>query len=173
MKQILIVVDMQNDFVSGSLGSRQAEEIVGEVAEKIRRFEGDIFVTLDTHGEDYLDTPEGKYLPVKHCIRGTEGWELVPVIREALEGKSYRMLEKNTFASLELVECIRKMEREEMEIELIGVCTDICVVSNALLLKAYFPEVPLFVDSACCAGVTPHKHTAALETMESCHVNIR
>jgi len=173
MKQVLIVVDMQNDFVSGSLGTREAAGIVDRVAEKIRKFEGEIIVTMDTHEEDYLNTQEGKRLPIKHCIRNTEGWQLVPAIREVLEGREYRMLQKPSFASLDLINIVREMEKKALEIELIGLCTDICVVSNALLLKANFPEIPLVVDSSCCAGVTPHKHGAALETMASCHIEVK
>lgn len=173
MKKILVVVDMQNDFIDGSLGSEQAAAIVDNAVNKIKSFEGDIFVTLDTHHENYLDTSEGKKLPVSHCIKNTKGWELNEKISSALAEKEYTAVEKNTFGSVELPHLIaNRVGDSDFSIELIGLCTDICVVSNALLLKASFPEVPISVDSSCCAGVTPQKHDAALETMSSCQIDI-
>lgn len=140
MKHFLIVVDMQKDFVDGALGTPEAQAIVPAVAEKIRSFSGEIFATLDTHGEDYLSTKEGQALPVPHCIKGTPGWELNPQVAAALEEKGYTPVEKPTFGSLVLPELLRKSAGEEsFDLELIGLCTDICVVSNALLLKANFP----------------------------------
>ena len=173
MKKVLVVVDMQKDFVDGSLGTKEAVAIVPKVAEKIRAFDGDIFVTYDTHFENYLETAEGRKLPVEHCIKGTDGWKLDKDVAAALEGKAYTPVEKLTFGSVALPGMIEKAAGgEEFCVELIGLCTDICVVSNALLIKAAFPEVPIAVDSACCAGVTPEKHAAALETMRSCQIDV-
>lgn len=173
MKKILVVVDMQKDFVDGALGSKEAVAIVPEVVKKIRSFEGEIFVTLDTHFENYLSTAEGKKLPVPHCIKGTDGWKLNTDVESVLTEKEYRTVEKNTFGSVDLPEMIKTVAAdEELTIELIGLCTDICVVSNALILKANFPETEITVSANCCAGVTPEKHLAALETMRSCQINI-
>lgn len=173
MKKFLIVVDMQRDFVNGALGTPEAEAIVPAVAAKIAGFEGDIFVTLDTHDENYMETSEGKRLPVPHCIKGTDGWQLDGRIYKALEGKRVISVEKPTFGSVRLPRLIEEEAAgDELSIELCGLCTDICVVSNALLLKAHFPEAPITVDASCCAGVTPASHTAALDTMRSCQVTI-
>ena len=173
MKKILVVVDMQKDFVDGALGSNEAVAIVPAVAEKIKGFKGDIFVTFDTHYENYMETAEGKNLPVKHCIKGTDGWKLNAEVLKALDGKKYTPVEKITFGSVDLPGLIKKAVGDELfEVELIGLCTDICVVSNALLLKANFPETVITVDAACCAGVTPDKHEAALETMKSCQIDV-
>ena len=173
MKNFLVVVDMQKDFVDGSLGTIEAQGIVRNVCEKIKGFEGEIICTFDTHNENYLDTAEGKKLPVKHCIKGTEGFELDEDVKSALAGKDYTIVEKPTFGSVKLPEIIReKAQGEDFTVELIGLCTDICVVSNALLIKANFPEVEIYVDSACCAGVTVESHNAALETMRSCQINV-
>lgn len=173
MKNFLIVVDMQKDFVDGALGTKEACAIVPAAVKKIENFDGKIFATFDTHFENYMQTAEGKKLPVPHCIRDTEGWQLDKQIAAALEKKGYQPVEKVTFGSVDLPWEIRKAAGgEDFRIELIGLCTDICVVSNALLLKANFPEVPMAVDAACCAGVTPEKHEAALETMRSCQIDI-
>lgn len=171
MKKYLIVVDMQNDFVDGALGSAGACAIVPAAAKKIAGFDGEIIVTYDTHYDDYMDTAEGKKLPVPHCIKGTDGWQLNTDIAEALADKDYTAIEKNTFGSSELPGLI-SAEDDDISIELIGLCTDICVVSNTLLLKAFFPEAHISVDASCCAGVTPEKHEAALETMRSCQIDI-
>lgn len=174
MKHILIVVDMQKDFVDGALGTPEAVAIVPNVAEKIRNFEGTIFVTYDTHGIDYLYTAEGRKLPVPHCIKGTPGWELNASIAAALEGKPFTKVEKPTFGAVELPELVESaMGPGQFTVELVGLCTDICVVSNALLLKANFPEMEIFVDAACCAGVTPESHQAALTTMKMCQINVK
>lgn len=174
MKRFLAVIDMQNDFVNGALGSPEAEAIVPAVVEKIAGFDGEIFATFDTHFENYMQTAEGKNLPVPHCIKGTEGWKLNPAVAAALEKKGYTPVEKLTFGSVELPQMIGQAAGgEEFSVELIGLCTDICVVSNALLLKANFPEVPIAVDAACCAGVTPQLHDAALATMKSCQIAVR
>lgn len=165
MKKTLIVIDMQNDFISMALGTPEAVAIVPKVREKIelRAREGwEILYTRDTHGEDYLSTPEGKKLPVPHCIRGTEGWEIAP----GLYREGCRIIDKPNFGwpgwSSEALE----------EIELVGLCTDICVVSNALILKATFPEAEITVDASCCAGVTPESHRAALTTMKMCQITV-
>lgn len=171
MSKVLVVVDMQNDFITGSLGTREAQNIVQAVAEKIRqrKSEGyEILVTLDTHGIDYLNTQEGRKLPVEHCIRGTDGWQLQNDIATAV-GDS-RRYEKVAFGSKELIQDLVQMNPES--IEFVGLCTDICVVSNVLGVKAWLPETPVCVDSRCCAGVTPQSHQAALETMASCQVEI-
>ena len=174
MKKILVVVDMQKDFVDGALGTAEAVAIVPNVAEKIREFDGKIFVTYDTHFEDYLETAEGRKLPVEHCVRGSAGWRLCRDIEEALRGKDFTQVEKLTFGSVDLPWLIEDAaDGDDFEIELVGLCTDICVVSNAILLKAAFPETPISVDSACCAGVTPESHEAALATMASCHINVK
>lgn len=173
MKKYLIVVDMQKDFVDGALGSAEAVRIVPAVSEKIRSFDGKLFVTYDTHHGDYMDTAEGKKLPVPHCIRGTEGWELNGAVAEALKNKAYEVVEKPTFGSTVLPELIRAdAGDEDFCIELIGLCTDICVVSNALLLKAHFPEKAIAVDAACCAGVSRETHLAALTTMRCCQIDV-
>ena len=173
MQKILVVVDMQNDFVNGTLGTKEAEGIVENVAAKIENFEGKIFATLDTHQNNYMETSEGKKLPVPHCIRMTNGWLIHEKVMAALSNKDYKTIEKKTFGSTKLVNEIRKVKgNDDIEIEFVGLCTDICVVSNVLLLKAYFPEVKLTVDASCCAGVTPETHKAALETMKMCQIDV-
>ncbi|MBR4579288.1 MAG: cysteine hydrolase [Oscillospiraceae bacterium] len=170
MKKLLIVIDMQNDFIDGALGTAEAEAIVPAVKAKIESFPPEaVIATMDTHGPDYLSTQEGRKLPVEHCIRGTEGWQLSPALAERLSAA--RIFEKPSFGSLRLAEELQK-EPELEEIELVGLCTDICVVSNALLLKAAMPEVTIRVDAACCAGVTPERHRAALDTMRSCQIEV-
>ena len=173
MKQFLVVVDMQNDFITDALGTVEAREILGKAVEKIRAFPGDIFVTLDTHGPDYLNTAEGRKLPVTHCVRGTKGWELHPAVADALAGKPVTTVEKPTFGSTALPGMLESAaDGEDFSVTMIGLCTDICVVSNALLLKAFFPEKRIAVDPACCAGVTPELHRAALATMRSCQIDV-
>ena len=174
MKHFLIVVDMQNDFVDGALGSDEAAAIVPAVVKKIEGFDGEIFATFDTHFDDYLQTAEGRQLPVPHCIKGTDGWMLNKAVAEALEKRGFTSVEKHTFGSVDLPELINTAAgAEEFSLEVIGLCTDICVVSNALLLKARFPEAPIAVDAACCAGVTPDQHKAALLTMQSCQIELK
>lgn len=173
MKKLLIVVDMQKDFVDGALGTAEAMAIVERAAEKIRHFEGACIATLDTHDENYLQTAEGRNLPVAHCIRGTAGWQLDPRVEAALQERGFETLEKPTFGSMELPRLVAEQyDINDLSVELIGLCTDICVITNALLLKTAFPEMPITVDSACCAGVTPKKHEAALETMRSCQIKV-
>ena len=169
--KVLVVVDMQNDFIDGSLGTEEAVQIVDKVREKIKKFTGTVIYTMDTHYDNYFETKEGKNLPVKHCIKGTEGWN----IREGIyDGKSL-VVEKNTFGSNELVEELKKIDSKDRieSIELIGLCTDICVVSNSILIKTSFPENDVIVDSKCCAGVTSQSHRNALETMKMCHIEIK
>lgn len=168
--KVLIVVDMQNDFINGSLGTHEAEAIVANVEKKIRGWEGLVIATRDTHSANYLNTQEGRNLPVEHCIEGTDGWKINPQIQTALDEKGAQTVNKPTFGSVALAMML--MQCNVSEIQLVGLCTDICVVSNALLLKANMPEVPISVDASCCAGVTPAKHEAALETMKSCQINI-
>ena len=176
MKQkVLIVVDMQNDFIDGSLGTKEAEAIVPAVCEKVEKAAEAgalIFATMDTHEENYLDTREGRYLPVRHCIRDTEGWRIHPEVAKLLG--DCISLEKPTFGSTRLPELLRRLSvgAEKVAIELIGLCTDICVVSNALVLKAALPEADISVRRDCCAGVTPEKHEAALLTMASCQIDV-
>lgn len=166
----LIVVDVQNDFVTGLLGTDEAKKAIPSIKEKIEKYSKTpnytIIYTQDTHYEDYLETQEGKNLPVPHCISGTEGWKVVPFV----DNNNWPHLCKPTFGFGGWGFAINEDEVEE--IELIGFCTDICVVSNALLLKAQFPEIKITVDASCCAGVTPEKHATALEVMKSCQINV-
>ena len=170
MRKILIVIDMQNDFIDGSLGTAEALAIVENVKDKIRQYSpADVIATMDTHGKDYMNTQEGKFLPVEHCIKGTEGWKIREDVAALLDGA--KVYEKPTFGSVQLAADLKELSQaEDIELELIGLCTDICVVSNALLLKASMPEVQISVDPSCCAGVTPEKHLTALETMRSCQI---
>ena len=173
MKKVLVVVDMQKDFVDGTLGTKEAIGIVDNVVSKIKSFDGMIFATLDTHYDDYMETSEGKKLPVPHCIRMTNGWMLNEKVKSALFDKNYKTIEKGTFGSTSLVNEISSIKsNDDIEIELVGLCTDICVVSNALLLKAYLPETKITVDASCCAGVTPKSHKAALDTMKMCQIDV-
>ncbi len=172
--KFLIVVDMQKDFIDGSLGTPEAQAIVPAAARRIREARAagwTVIATLDTHYDNYLETAEGKKLPVAHCIRGTEGWALNPEIKAATDG--CLLVEKPTFGSVRLPGIIGDQATDgPLTIEVIGLCTDICVVSNALLLKAHFPEANIAVRRDCCAGVTPEKHEAALATMASCQIDI-
>ena len=171
MKQILIIVDMQNDFIDGALGTKEAVAIVPKVEDKIRNFDGKVFFTRDTHETWYLETQEGKNLPVPHCIRGTEGWQ----IRKELDAlRKTEPIDKETFGSTDLAADLLALHEDEEigSITLVGLCTDICVISNALLIKATLPEVPIYVDAACCAGVTPERHENALKAMEACQIKV-
>lgn len=173
MKKLLIIVDIQHDFVDGSLGSEDAQSIVPRVADKIRNWKGDVICTLDTHGANYLETKEGKMLPVTHCVEGTTGHGLVEsVTRAAFENQNivFTTLQKRTFGSTALPEIIRGMNLERIEI--VGLCTDICVVSNALLLRANYPELDIAVDASCCAGTSKENHNAALTVMKQCQIEI-
>ncbi len=170
--RILVVVDMQNDFIDGALGTPEARKIVPTAAEKIRNWSGAVYATQDTHQTDYLTTQEGRNLPVVHCVEGTSGWEIAPAVREAMT--SFTCVTKPTFGSRSLAETLAIVNQNETieEIVLIGLCTDICVISNALALKAFLPETPVSVDAACCAGVTPQSHRNALEAMKMCQIKI-
>ena len=168
--KILVVVDMQNDFIDGALGTAEAVGIVDRVADRIAaaRAEGtQVWFTRDTHPSDYLNTQEGRKLPVVHCVRGTAGWEISP----KLDVSGSPIVDKPTFGSMELAERLGELEDVE-SIELVGLCTDICVISNALLLKARMPEVPIKVDASCCAGVTPASHENALAAMKMCQIEV-
>ena len=168
----LIVVDMQNDFIDGALGTAEAAAIVPGVAEKIRNFDGRVIFTRDSHGKNYLETQEGHNLPVPHCIKGTGGWE---IRKELAELRSDALIiDKPSFGSGELAEYL--YDENELQpirsVTLVGLCTDICVISNAMLIKAFLPELPVTVDASCCAGVTPRSHETALEAMKACQINV-
>lgn len=172
MQEILVVVDMQNDFVTGPLGTPEARTILPKVAEKVKNFPGRVLFTRDTHEENYLESREGRALPVPHCIRGTRGWEICPEL-ETL--RKEEPIDKPTFGSTGLGEVLRAADQygEKIgKITLVGVCTDICVISNALLLRAFLPEAEIAVDAACCAGVTPESHQTALRAMKACQIAI-
>ena len=174
MKKILIVVDMQKDFVDGALGSKEAVAIVDNVVNKIEGFDGDIIVTYDTHPQNYMETQEGKNLPVPHCIKGTDGWKLDAKVQAALDKKTYKAIEKPTFGSIELQNILYDINENHRveEITLMGIDTSICVLSNAILCKATLPEVPVNVIAECCSSVTPESHKTALEVMKLCQINI-
>lgn len=169
---VLVVVDVQNDFVTGSLGNPQAASTVDAIVEHARDFEGTVVLTQDTHAEDYLSTQEGRNLPVEHCLRGTDGWQLTDALGELARERGWKTYEKPTFGSVELARDLATLAKTEpiRSVELIGFCTDICVVSNALLIKAFLPEVEVKVLPELCAGVTPESHEAALRTMRSCQI---
>ena len=182
MKQILVVIDAQNDFIDGSLGTSEGQNAVQRICKKILNFnEGLIITTMDTHGQNYLSTKEGTNLPVEHCIKGTKGWSINKDIAGAImymgaSGKKieYQGLEKPTFGCLELIKTISEwVGMEPFTITFVGFCTDICVISNALLVKtAFYAQADIIIDAECCAGVTPEKHQAALEVMKSCQIKI-
>ena len=167
MAKILVVVDMQTDFIDGALGTPEAVKIVPYVKNRIENFDGKVFFTRDTHFEDYLSTQEGRHLPVKHCIKGTPGWQIHPEL-DVL--RTTDPIDKVTFGSSVLPE-ILKAENPE-SVTFMGLCTDICVISNVMLTKAFFPEVPVIVDAAGCAGVTPESHNNALAAMKMCQVTV-
>ena len=171
MQDILIVVDMQNDFIDGALGTAEAVAIVPKVAEKVRDFKGTVIFTRDTHGENYMQTQEGRNLPVPHCIKGSRGWEVCPALEPLRTGLT---IDKPTFGSAELGKVLLELDTKEPvgSITLVGLCTDICVISNAMIAKAFLPEVPVTVDAACCAGVTPESHRNSLSAMRMCQVMI-
>ncbi len=168
---VLVVIDMQKDFIDGALGTKEAQDIVPRVVEKIENFDGRVIATRDTHGKNYLQTAEGKKLPVLHCVQGTDGWQLHPDIAALISRKP---IDKPTFGSTELAQLLVKYHSDHTidSITLVGLCTDICIISNALLLKAFLPEVPICVDASCCAGVTPESHETALRAMEMCHIEV-
>lgn len=177
--KVLVVVDMQNDFIDGALGTPEAVRIVPGVVEKIRNWDGVVYATQDTHFTNYLETQEGRILPVEHCIQGTHGWHIEASVRKALTEGAARndstlYVTKTTFGSRDLAETLAQRNKTETieEIHLVGLCTDICVISNALVLKAFLPEAQLAVDAACCAGVTPQGHQNALDAMKACQIKI-
>jgi len=174
MSKYLIVIDMQNDFIDGALGTKEAQAILPAVIEKVKSFNGPVMFTRDTHEEDYLDTQEGRNLPVKHCIRDTEGWMLQKDLDEYAKEKHCLIFDKPSFGSANLAGCLTGIYRVVPidEAEIIGLCTDICVISNALMLKAALPEMKISVDASCCAGVTPERHRTALEAMKACQIEI-
>lgn len=176
MRNILIVVDMQKDFVTGALASAEAQAILPKVKEKIEVYDRagkEIIFTRDTHEEDYMQTNEGKHLPVPHCIKGTDGWQICAELTDGITSE-YKTVDKPTFGFLGWKDVLASetADGSDLDIEMIGVCTDICVVSNTLILKALYPEATVRVDAGCCAGVTPEAHAAALATMRSCQVDV-
>ncbi|MBE7042233.1 MAG: cysteine hydrolase [Ruminococcaceae bacterium] len=168
MAKILIVVDMQNDFIDGALGTEEAVAIVPYVKNVIEQFDGTVYFTRDTHDDNYMQTQEGTHLPVPHCIKGTEGWQICKEL-DAL--RKTEAIDKVTFGSSELVEVLRE-ERDVESITFVGLCTDICVISNAMVVKAFYPEIPLIVDAKGCAGVSPQSHKRALEAMKVCQMTV-
>ncbi len=173
--KFLVVIDMQKDFIDGALGTPEATAILPAVVQTVHSFEGTVLFTRDTHGPDYLQTQEGRNLPVPHCIRGSEGWQLAPQLQEYAAIHASRIFDKPTFGSRALADFLLEVHTTEPieEITLIGLCTDICVISNALNLKAALPEVPISVIESCCAGVTPESHKTALCAMQMCQITIR
>ncbi|MBQ1914424.1 MAG: cysteine hydrolase [Selenomonadaceae bacterium] len=168
MKKCIVVVDMQNDFIDGSLGTKEAQEMLPRLVKKLEReTDATLVFTQDTHTAGYLETQEGKNLPVKHCIKPEKGWEIAAALKPFAE-KAAAIVEKPTFGSTKLPDAVRDFD----EIELVGLCTDICVISNALLLKAFYPEKSISIDSSCCAGVTPESHENALGAMKMCQIRV-
>ena len=180
--KILIVVDMQKDFINGALGTPEAAAIVSSVAARITAGRGELVLfTQDTHGADYLNTPEGKKLPVPHCIEGTEGWQIDPTVKAAWQnhpdtivapGLTENTFTKPVFGSVDLVDFLKSKQNEINSIEILGICTDICVISNAIMIKNALPHINISVNAACCAGVTPQSHQEALNVMKMCHIDI-
>lgn len=170
--KILVVVDMQNDFLTGALGSKDTEKTIPNIINAIKIFKGEVLFTRDTHSDDYLDTQEGKQLPVKHCIRNTWGWQICAGVDEYTNGRI--IVDKPTFGSIELAKKLVGINSKEKidSITFVGVCTDICVIANAMLAKTFMPEVKIIVDSSCCAGVSKKTHEAALIAMQSCQIDI-
>lgn len=175
MSRYLIVVDMQKDFIDGSLGTAEAVAIVEPVNQLVKEWEGPVIFTRDTHTEDYMNTQEGRNLPVPHCIRETDGWQLESGLRDWCQVHGAKVFDKPTFGCVELSHYLARQHRTEPieEIVLVGLCTDICVISNAMLVKASLPEVPVAVVAGCCAGVTPESHERALEAMKMCQIAVR
>ena len=177
MRKVLIVVDMQNDFITGALGSAEARAIVPKVVEKVKNWDGELLFTRDTHYESYMNTLEGQKLPVPHCIYNTSGWDIIDELRQYVK-HSYDIIDKRTFGyegwRHEILDRYANdiNSLNELDITLIGVCTDICVISNALALRMFYPNAKITVDASCCAGVTPEKHAAALEVMKSCQIEV-
>lgn len=175
MKKVLIVIDMQNDFVTGTLGSPEAQAIVPNVVEKVKNWDGEMYFTRDTHFDNYLSSLEGQKLPVPHCIVDTKGWHIIDELHDYACNRTQgpvckKIIDKYTFGYEDW--CRHFAGAEELEFELCGLCTDICVVSNALALRMFYPNAKITVDASCCAGVTPESHKAALTTMKMCQINV-
>lgn len=172
MSKLLVVVDMQTDFIDGSLGTDEAKNIVSKVSEKISSWDGDIVCTMDTHEANYLKTREGLRLPIEHCIHNSDGWQINDRICVAIKTtkKKVSIFQKETFGSVELATYIKKEQYKH--IEFVGLCTDICVISNAILTKAFMPEADIVIDASCCAGVTPESHNNALSAMKMCQIDV-
>lgn len=173
-RKFLVVVDMQDDFVYGALKNQEAIKIVPSVVEKIKEYDGSVYLTRDTHKKNYMETQEGQLLPVPHCIAYSDGWEFIDQIEEMRYKSGFKVFQKDTFGCVNLAIELRAehIKQSIEEIELIGVCTDVCVISNALLLKAYMPDVPIVIDASCCAGVTPESHRNAIVAMENCQIKV-
>lgn len=177
MRKFLIIIDAQIDFVNGALGTPEAEHVVKNICDKIESESWDeVYATQDTHEDNYLSTLEGRKLPIKHCIRGSAGWSLHPAISETLKTIKYQVIQKGTFGTSKLARAIASQQtnrdENDFKIEIVGFCTDICVISNALILREAFPNIQIAVDVACCAGTTLDAHKAAIEIMKSCHIDI-
>lgn len=171
MRKVIVVIDMQNDFIDGALGTKEAQVMLPHLAAKLEREKDALLIfTQDTHSKNYMETQEGRNLPVPHCIKPEKGWEIAPSLQPFVK-KAAAVIEKPAFGSLELPKAVAKLQPDE--VELVGLCTDICVISNAMILKAAFPELPVAVDASCCAGVTPASHDNALQAMKMCQVDIR
>lgn len=171
MRKVIVVIDMQNDFIDGALGSKEAQVMLPHLVAKLEREKDALLIfTQDTHSKNYMETQEGRNLPVPHCIKPEKGWEIAPSLQPFVK-KAAAVIEKPAFGSLELPKAVAKLQPDE--VELVGLCTDICVISNAMILKAAFPELPVAVDASCCAGVTPASHDNALQAMKMCQVDIR
>ena len=175
MARYLIVVDMQKDFIDGSLGTAEAVAIVAPVTELVKSWDGPVIFTRDTHTEDYMNTQEGRNLPVPHCIRETDGWQIETGLQALCEERGCKVFDKPTFGCMDLASYLVEQNDEERidEVVLVGLCTDICVISNAMLIKASLPEIPMAVVAGCCAGVTPESHERALEAMKMCQIAVR
>lgn len=171
MRKVIVVIDMQNDFIDGALGTKEAQVMLPHLVAKLEREKDALLIfTQDTHSKNYMETQEGRNLPVPHCIKPEKGWEIAPSLQPFVK-KAAAVIEKPAFGSLELPKAVAKLQPDE--VELVGLCTDICVISNAMILKAAFPELPVAVDASCCAGVTPASHDNALQAMKMCQVDVR
>ncbi len=171
MRKVIVVIDMQNDFIDGALGTKEAQAMLPHLVAKLEREKDALLIfTQDTHSKNYMETQEGRNLPVLHCIKPEKGWEIAPSLQPFVK-KAAAVIEKPAFGSLELPKAVAKLQPDE--VELVGLCTDICVISNAMILKTAFPELPVAVDASCCAGVTPASHDNALQAMKMCQVDIR
>lgn len=174
MSKYLVVVDMQNDFIDGSLGSPEAQAVLPKIIERIENFPGTVVYTRDTHEDNYLETLEGKKLPVIHCVRESEGWKLHKDVQKLQEEKRSLIFDKDTFGSIQMAGCLQGIDRMAAidEVVVVGLCTDICVMANAILLRTAMPNTPVRIDASCCAGSTPEAHRCALEAMKSCQIDI-